>query len=69
MACVNLLTYLYFNLCSLTTIQEAKRMSIKKYILQDVIQHTYKFTNSSKTLKLMYTHNAKDTRNTKINIM
>ena len=66
-----LLTYLYFNPRSLTTIQDAKRMSIKKYILQDVIQHTYKFTISSETLKLMYTHyNAKkNTRNTKLNIM
>ena len=31
-------------------------MSIKKYILQDVVQHTYKFTNSTGTFKLMYTY-------------
>ena len=31
-------------------------MSFKKYILQDVVQHTYKFTNSTEILKLMYTY-------------
>ena len=31
-------------------------MSFKKYILQDVVEHTYKFTNSTETLTLMYTH-------------
>ena len=45
-AYLHLLTFLYFNPRSLTTIQDAKRMSIKIHF-KGVVLHTYKFTNAN----------------------
>ena len=51
----SLLTYLLTYILILVVLQlyrMLKECQLKKYILQ----HTYKFTTSSETLKLMYTH-------------
>ena len=49
----NLLTYLYFNLCGLTTIQDTKIISIKKHLQTDTLHTflTYKISYEKEKLR------------------